>query len=104
MNHATNTMFTTASGKNTFQPTRIRMSYFRRGIVQRTQTKTKSRTPTLARKGRADSRKAMYVPGSFHQGMSHPPRKSVTISADIVVIEMYSDMKNIANFIDEYSV
>ena len=36
--------------------------------------------------------------------MSQPPRKSVTISADIVAMAMYSDMKKSANFIDEYSV
>src|SRR5256885_14811294 len=36
--------------------------------------------------------------------MSHPPRKSVVMTADIVAIDMYSDMKKSANFIDEYSV
>src|ERR1044071_432870 len=104
MNHATSTMLATASGKNTFQPIFIRMSYLRRGIVQRTQTKTKSRNPTLARNEIADRRNPVTVAGSLYQGTSHPPRNSVTTSADIVVMAMYSDMKNMANFIDEYSV
>src|ERR1700674_2616931 len=104
MKNATSTMFTNASGKNTFQPRRIRMSYFRRGIVQRTQTKMNISMLTLIRKAMAESRKPRNVGGSLYQGMSHPPRKSVVISAEIVAIEMYSDMKNSANFIDEYSV
>src|SRR5438270_6183080 len=104
MNHATSTMFMTASGKNTFQPIFIRMSYLSRGIVQRTQTKTNRTKPTLARKATADSRKPISVAGSSYHGTSHPPKKSVTTSADIVVMAMYSDMKNMANFIDEYSV
>src|SRR5215210_222537 len=38
------------------------------------------------------------------RGMSHPPRKSVAISIDTVSTCAYSAMKNIENFIDEYSV
>ena len=37
-------------------------------------------------------------------GMSHPPRKSVAISAEEVSRFAYSAMKNMLNFIDEYSV
>src|SRR5688500_16011643 len=37
-------------------------------------------------------------------GMSQPPRKSVAISIDTVSTCAYSAMKNIENFIDEYSV
>src|SRR6266508_1032862 len=97
-------MLITASGRKAFQPIFIRMSYFRRGIVQRTQTKTNRTKPTLARKATAESRKPRSVAGSSTQGTSHPPKKSVTTSAAIVVMAMYSDMKNMANFIDEYSV
>src|ERR1044071_6905500 len=104
MNHATSTMFATASGRNTFQPILIRMSYFSRGIVQRTQTNTKSTKPTFARNASAEIRKPPSVAGSLSHGTSQPPKKSVTTSADIVVMAMYSDMKNMANFIDEYSV
>src|SRR5205823_3714411 len=104
MNHATSTMLITASGRKTFQPIFIRMSYLSRGIVQRTQTKTNRTKPTLARKATADSRKPTMVAGSSYHGTSQPPKKSVTTSADIVVMAMYSDMKNMANFIDEYSV
>src|SRR5215207_6138969 len=39
-----------------------------------------------------------------HPGMSHPPRKSVAISAETVRTCAYSAMKNMENFIDEYSV
>src|SRR5207244_1454557 len=91
--NATNTIFTNASGRNTFQPARIRMSYFNRGIVQRIHTKTKRRKLTLTRKAIADSRKPRNVGGSLYQGMSHPPRKRVVIRADIVAMAMYSDMK-----------
>lgn len=38
------------------------------------------------------------------KGMSHPPRKSVAIIADAVSMFAYSAMKNMLNFIDEYSV
>src|SRR5205085_4701978 len=48
MNHTSSTMLITASGRKTFQPTFIRMSYLSRGIVQRTQTKTNNTKPTLA--------------------------------------------------------
>ena len=34
----------------------------------------------------------------------HPPRKTVTMSADPITIAAYSPMKNIANFMEEYSV
>src|SRR3712207_3674124 len=37
-------------------------------------------------------------------GMSHPPRKRVDISMETVSTCEYSAMKNIENFIDEYSV
>src|SRR5829696_2256302 len=37
-------------------------------------------------------------------GMSHPPRKSVAISMETVSTCAYSAMKNMENFIDEYSV
>ncbi len=37
-------------------------------------------------------------------GTSHPPKKNVAISADMVMIAVYSAMKNIENFIAEYSV
>src|SRR5262245_33934144 len=104
MNAATTTMLITASGRNTFQPIFIRMSYFSRGIVQRTQTKMNSRIVTLIRKNSADSTKPCHVAGSLYQGMSHPPRNSVTTIADIVPMAMYSAMKKSANFIDEYSV
>src|SRR2546427_13222485 len=104
MNHATNRIFTTASGRNTFQPTLIRMSYFSLGIVQRTQTNTNSRMLTLITKAIAESKKPPNVGGSLYQGMSHPPRNNVVITADIVAMEIYSLMKNRANFMDEYSV
>src|SRR5205085_3186563 len=64
MKNATSTIFTTASGKNTFQPRRMRMSYFNRGIVQRTHTNTKSSTDTLIVNESADRRKPMNVGGS----------------------------------------
>src|ERR1700720_4479519 len=96
MKNATRTMFTTAIGRKIFQPKRMRMSYFKRGIVQRTHTKMNISTLTLIRKPIADSRKPRNVGGSLYHGMSHPPRKSVVISAEIVAIEMYSDMKNMA--------
>jgi hypothetical protein len=38
------------------------------------------------------------------QGARQPPRNSVVASAETVVMLMYSARKNIANFIDEYSV
>src|SRR5258706_1215248 len=104
MKNATRTIFTNASGKNTFHPSRISRSYFRRGMVHRTQTKTNSRKLTLIRNASAETAKPNAVGGSLYQGTSHPPRKSVVMSADMVAIDMYSAMKKSANFIDEYSV
>src|SRR5437588_11403014 len=104
MKNATNTMFTTAIGRKIFQPRRMRMSYFKRGIVQRTHTKMNISALTLIRKAIADNKNPRNVGGSLYQGISQPPRKSVVISAEMVAMEMYSDMKNRANFIDEYSV
>src|SRR5437867_3033383 len=104
MNQATSTIFSTANGRNTFHPNFIRMSYLRRGIVQRTHTKTNSRKVTLIMKAIADRRNPKNVGGSLYQGISHPPRNSVVTSAEIVAMAMYSDMKKRANFIDEYSV
>src|SRR5688572_21730482 len=97
-------MFSTASGRKTFQPRRIRPSYFSRGRVQRTHTKMNSSTETLKRNISAERMNPVKVGGSLYQGMSQPPRNSVVIRADMVAIAMYSDMKNMANFIDEYSV
>ena len=37
-------------------------------------------------------------------GARQPPRNSVTASAETVVMLMYSARKNMANFIEEYSV
>src|SRR5260370_18907019 len=37
-----------------------------------------------------------HVPGSFHQGISQPPKKRVTVSAEIAAMAMYSDMKKSA--------
>src|SRR3954447_13494854 len=96
--------FAIESGRKTFQPIFIRMSYLSRGIVQRTHTKTNSRNETLARNASADNRKLTNVAGSLYQGMSQPPRKSVVTRADMVPMAMYSAMKKSANFIDEYSV
>src|SRR5436305_11859541 len=61
MKKLTNTMFATASGRKTFQPRRMRMSYLRRGIVQRTQTKTKSSTDTLITNASAERMKPRNV-------------------------------------------
>src|SRR6266516_7078490 len=104
MNSATRTTFTIASGKKNFHPMFIRMSYFSRGIVQRTHTNTNMRKETFTRNATAESRKPPNVGGGRYQGMLQPPRNSVVTSADIVPMDMYSDMKNSANFIDEYSV
>src|ERR1700682_2404199 len=104
MNHATTTTFTTAIGRNTFQPSRISRSYLRRGIVQRTQTKTSRQITTFVTKKPMVSSDDHHVPGSFHHGMSQPPKKRVTVSAEMAAMAMYSDMKKSANFIDEYSV
>src|SRR5258708_12479297 len=45
-----------------------------------------------------------HVPGSFHQGMSQPPKKRVTVSAEIAAMAMYSDMKKSATFMAAYWV
>jgi len=37
------------------------------------------------------------------KGASQPPKKKITISADIIIILLYSAKKNIAKLIDEYS-
>src|SRR5437763_1851958 len=104
MKSATMTILMTAIGRNTFHPSFISRSYFSRGRVQRTQTKMKSRMLTLIRNESTESAKPTAFGGSLYHGMSHPPRNSVVISADMVAMAMYSDMKNSANFIDEYSV
>src|SRR5258708_3641297 len=104
INHATTTTFTTAIGRNTFQPSRISRSYLRRGIVQRTQTKTSRQTTTFPTKKAMVSSDDHHVPGSFHQGMSQPPKKSVTVSSEIAAMAMYSDMTKGATLMDAYSV
>src|SRR5215470_17195523 len=104
MKNATNTIFATAKGKNTFHPNFISRSYFRRGMVQRTQTKTNRRKPTLTRNASTETAKPNAVAGSLYHGTSHPPRKSVVMTADMVAMDMYSAMKKSANFMDEYSV
>src|SRR5260221_14076557 len=104
MNSATITTFTTAIGRNTFQPRCINRSYLRRGIAQRTQTKTSRQAVTLPRKKAMVRSDDHQVPGSFHQGMSQPPKKRVTVSAEMAAMAMYSDMKKRANFMEEYSV
>src|SRR5258706_13716863 len=104
MNSATITTLITAIGRKTFQPSFIRMSYFRRGMVQRTQTKTKRQAGTLRVKKIIVSSDDHHVPGSCQKGMSHPPKKRGTVRAEMAAIDMYSDMKKRANFIDEYSV
>src|SRR5258706_14119531 len=104
MNHATRTTFPSAIGRNTFHPSFISRSDLRRGIVQRTQTKMKRMMLTLTRKARTDTAKPKAFGGSLYHGTSQPPRYNVVISADIVAMAMYSDMKKSANFIEEYSV
>src|SRR5260221_10273570 len=104
MNKATMMMLITAIGRNTFQPSFISRSYLSRGTVQRTQTKTKRQMQTFIVKKIIVSSDDHHVPGSCHQGISQPPKKSVTVSAEMAAIDMYSDMKKRANFIDEYSV
>src|SRR5437870_9762574 len=104
MKNATRTIFTMASGKNTFHPSFINRSYFRRGMVHRTQTKTNMRKAILVTNATTETAKPNAVAGSLYHGTSHPPRKRVAMSADMVAIDMYSDMKKSANFIDEYSV
>ena len=74
MNAATSTMLRIASGRKTFQPSRMRMSYFSRGIVQRTQTKTNRISHILAKNAANERRKPRNVAGSSYQGMSQPPR------------------------------
>src|SRR5688500_7297550 len=68
----------------------------------------KTNSPTLtAKASRVTSVFATLQGGTLSQvvkGRSQPPRKSVDISADIVTIAAYSAMKNIENFIEEYSV
>src|SRR3954462_8770024 len=78
MNSATITTLITAIGRKTFQPSFIRMSYFRRGMVQRTQTKTKRQATTLMVKTIIVASDDHQVPGSCQKGMSQPPKKRVT--------------------------
>src|SRR5471030_176033 len=104
MKTATRMMLRTARGRKIFQPAFMRRSYLRRGMVQRTHTKTNSMTLILATKAMAERRNPKNVAGSSYHGMSQPPKKSVTIKAEIVAMAIYSDMKKRANFIDEYSV
>src|ERR1051325_1010480 len=104
MKSAMTIRFRRPMGRKTFQPSFIRMSYFRRGIVQRTQTKTKSRKLTFTTNAIADRMKPRKFAGSLYQGMSQPPRNSVVMSAEMAAIDMYSAMKKSANFIEEYSV
>ena len=49
----------------------------------------------------------LFTPGPIRlsgHGARQPPRNSVVASAETVVMLMYSARKNIANFIEEYSV
>src|SRR5919109_2100499 len=87
-------------GMRTFQPNDIRRSYRNRGRVARTQMYTNITAETFSRNhtsGQIHGRKSKIGP-------RHPPRNSVTATADTVIVWRYSARKNMANLIPEYSV
>src|SRR5713101_9928199 len=52
----------------------------------------------------AAERIAPPTPVGWNPGSDQPPKKSVTVRADATIMLTYSAMKNMANFIAEYSV
>ena len=94
------------SGIRIFQPSAMSWSYRIRGSVPRSQMKQKSRMKTLMR-NHSTGHQPVFDAGQIVEigaGARQPPRKSVVASAGTVVMLMYSARKNMANFIDEYSV
>ena len=90
-----------------FQPSDMSWSYRKRGSVQRIQMKTNTNSMIFSQKNRNVANVLMKMCGATLShavnGMSHPPKKSVAISALAVIMFAYSAMKNIENFIALYS-
>ena len=104
---AVTTMFASASGMNRRHPKSINWSYRKRGSIHRTQMNTPSNTKTFPRKMPIWAvPPRIVVAGSFKPniGSVQPPKKSVTIMPEAAIMLVYSPMKNIANFIEPYSV
>src|SRR5690242_19660989 len=83
-------------------------SYRKRGSVQRTHMKVNRKNSTFVRKQPMVRMLLSRVNGAALShpvnGMSHPPKKSVAMSALDVTMLAYSAMKKSENFMAEYSV
>src|SRR2546426_4518748 len=79
----------------------------KRGNVHRTQMYTNTNASDLMLKATSVASDLSTVGSPSSQcvkGISHPPKKSVAMSADAVIRLAYSAMKNIENFMELYSV
>ena len=83
-----------ASGSNTFQPKLINWSYLNLGKVALSQMKNRRNMSIYMRNHTTGAR----------NGPCHPPKNSVVARAETLIILPYSPRKNMANFMDEYSV
>src|SRR6478735_3347625 len=86
--------FNKATGNNIFQPYSMSWSYRGRGNEARSKTKNRIKTNVL---------RVNQTSGGRNPGPSHPPKNKVTTIAEISVMPRYSPIKNIPNFIPEYS-
>ena len=110
-------IFANARGNKTFHHRFINWSYRKRGTVQRTHIKKRILIVTLAKKTKMLKRppstpsqppnepliRSQWKPcAGFHHGIGRcqPPRKSVTMMAEPVIMAAYSPRKKSANFIE----
>src|SRR5512146_976001 len=95
---AMTTTYPRATGSMNFHPSAMSWSYRNRGSVQRTQMNTKTKNSVLAQMKPNVTSVLRSVCGATlsHRvnGMSHPPKNSVDMSALAVITFAYSAMKN----------
>src|SRR3954447_11153984 len=101
-------MLAMASGTRNFHPKPINWSYRKRGVVPRTQMYRKTKKKTFNTNQKTGSSACMTIQcgvGSrLPKGLDQPPKKSNVATQPTVIILAYSAMKNMANFMELYSV
>src|SRR5678816_3167823 len=87
-------IFTNTNGSNTFHPVSINWSYRGRGSDARSSIKKRMKANVFRKN---------HTHGGRNAGPSQPPKNKVTVIAEMSVMPKYSPIKNIPNFIPEYS-
>src|SRR5690242_12907279 len=95
-------MFASDKGSRTFQLNPISWSYRNRGNVPRTQIYRNKKKKT--RSANQNTGSIACSTGGPNRGPCQPPRNRIVARQATVTMLAYSAMKNIANFIELYSV